>query len=276
MNQSILFLSGAFLWTGYALAADDYKKYIPEFAQQYILDSREDDPSSSPQKEDKDFQKYIPEPYQKYVPEFMEERESLEDTFWDEDWDEEASSSSKKSSLKNKEVYGPSSLSNNSYHNLTGNGPLRLTHVTVENRLSVNGPLVGSNIQAGFLEVNGPVNVSNLDVGKAVIRGFTKFKSAHVKKGLTIYGTLFAQGSTFKQPIHVFSSKIRFTDSQVHSIVFEKNENSSNEPPVIHLLGGTQVFGDIEFKGKQGIVDMGPDAKVDGKIINGIQQSTEK
>lgn len=276
MKQSVLILSGALLWVGYASAADEYKKYVPDFARQYIPDSIEDETSLSLQKEDKDFKKFIPGPYQKYVPEFIEEMESAEDSFWDEDWDEEAPSSSGKSSLKNKEVYGPSSLSNGSYHNLTGNGPLKLTHVTIEHRLSVNGPLVGTNIQAGFLEVNGPVNVMNLDVGKAVTRGFTKLKNAHVKNGLTVYGTLSAQGSTFKKSIHAFSSKMRFTGSQIHSIIFEKTKSFSDEPPIVHLLGNTQVFGDIEFKGTKGIVEIGPKAKVDGEIINGIQQKTDE
>ena len=213
--------------------------------------------------------------YQKYIPEFTNGQESMEDSFWDDDWNEETPSSSVKSSLKDKVLYGPSSLSNASYHNLTGNGPLKLTHITVEHNLEVNGPLTGSQIQTAFLKVNGPVKVLNLNVEKAVIRGAANLKEAHVKNGVTIYGFLSAQESTFKKPIHAFSSEIRLKDSQVQAIVLEKDSSFPDESPKIHLLGTTQVFGDIEFKGKKGIVEAGPGVKIDGKVINGILQNTE-
>lgn len=269
MKHILFTLMGFLLLADYA-PADSYKKYVPDSAKQYIPDFKKDETSSSPQ-ENTDFKKYVPEPYQKYIPEFTEGQETMEGSFWDE----ETPSSSMKSSSKDKVLYGPSSLSNASYHNLTGNGPLKLTHVNVEHNLEVNGPLIGSKIQAAFLEVNGPVKVLSLNVGKAVIRGVANLKEAHVKNGLTIYGFLSAQGSTFKKPIHVFSSEIRLKDSQIQAIVLEKDNSSSNESPKIHLLGATQVFGDIEFKGKKGIVEAGPNAKVDGKIINGTLQNTD-
>lgn len=273
--KHILFpLMGFLILANYAFA-DSYKKYVPDSAKQYIPDLNKDETPSSSQKENNDFKKYIPEPYQKYIPEFTNGQEAMEDSFWSDHWDEEAPSSSTKSSLKDKVLYGPSSLSNTSYHNLTGNGPLKLTHITVEHNLEVNGPLTGSKIQTAFLKVNGPVKVLSLNVEKAVIRGAANLKDANVKNGFTIYGFLSAQGSAFKKPIHAFSSEIRLKDSQVQSIVLEKDNASSNESPRIHLLGTTHVFGDIEFKGKKGIVEAGPNAKVNGKIINGILQDTE-
>lgn len=138
--------------------------------------------------------------------------------------------------------------------------------------MEVNGPLSGSKIQTLFLEVNGPVKALNLNVGKGVIRGVAYLKDAHVKNELTVYGFLSAQESTFKKPILVFSSEIRLKDCQVQAIVLEKDHLSSNKSPRIHLIGATQVFRDIEFKGKKGIVEAGPDVRVDGKVINGILQ----
>lgn len=267
----LLILMGFLLSADYAFA-DSYKKYVPDFAKQYIPNFSNDETFSNPQ-ENTDFKKYVPEPYQKYIPDFTNEPESMEDSFWDDNWDKEAPSSSLESSLKDKVLYGPSSLSNASYHNLTGNGPLKLTHVTIEHRLEVNGPLTGSKIQTPFLEVNGPVKVLSLNVGKGVIRGVANLKDAHITNELTVYGFLFAQESTFKKSIHVFSSEIRLKDSQVQAIVLEKNNSFSNETPRIYLLGTTKIFGDIEFKGKKGIVEAGPDTKVDGKIINGILQN---
>lgn len=221
------------------------------------------------------YKKYIPDSVKQYIPEFINEEESMQDSFWSDNWDDEIPSSSVNSSLKDKVLYGPSSLSNVSYHNLTGNGPLKLTHVNVKHSLKVNGPLTGSKIQAAFMEVNGPVKILNLDVEKAVIRGAANLKEAHVKNGLTIYGFLSAQGSIFKKPIHAFSSEIRFKDSQVQAIILEKDKFFPDESPKIHLLGTTQVLGDIEFKGKKGTVEVGPNAKVDGKVINGILQNAD-
>lgn len=273
MKYILFILMGFLLLAGYA-SADSYKKYVPDSAKQYIPDFNKDETSSSSQRENDDFKKYIPEPYQKYIPEFINGQASIEGSFWDDDWNEETPSSSVKSSLKDKVLYGPSSLSNASYHNLTGNGPLKLTHVNVEHSLKVNGPLTGSKIQTAFLEVNGPVKVLSLNVEKAVIRGVANLKEAHVKNGLTIYGFLSAQGSIFKKPIHAFSSEIRLKDSQVQAIVLEKDSFFPDESPKIHLLGTTHIFGDIKFKGKKGIVEAEPNAKIDGKIINGTLQST--
>ncbi|MBL8677358.1 MAG: hypothetical protein JNJ47_08120, partial [Alphaproteobacteria bacterium] len=131
----------------------------------------------------------------------------------------------------------------------------------------------GSKIQTPFLEVNGPVKVLSLNVGKGVIRGVANLKDAHITNELTVYGFLSAQESTFKKLIHVFSSEIYLKDSQVQAIVLEKDSLSSDKSPRIYLLGSTHVFGDIEFKGKNGIVEAGPAAKVDGKVINGILQN---
>ncbi|MBX9785795.1 MAG: hypothetical protein K2Y08_00510 [Alphaproteobacteria bacterium] len=274
MKHILLILMGFLLSTGYAFA-DAYEKYIPDSAKQYIPNFSNDETSSSPQ-ETADFKKYIPEPYQKYIPEFTAEQEAMDGSSWKDNWNEETPSSSPQSSLKDKILYGPSSLSNASYHNLIVNGPLKLTHVTVEHSLEVNGPLTGSQIQAALLEVNGPVNVLSLNVGKAVIRGAANLKDAHVKNEFTVYGFLSAQKSIFKKPLHVFSSEIRLKDSQVQAIILERDNSSSNETPRIHLLGATQVFGDIEFKGKKGIVEAGSDVKLDGKVINGILQNKIK
>ena len=275
MKQSLLVLAVALLWTDHASAAADYKKYVPDFAQQYIPEESEDKNSSSSQKEPIDFKKYIPEPYQKYIPDFINGMENMEDLSWD-NWEEETPSSSLQSSLSDKVLHGPSSLSNSSYNNLTGQGPLKLTHVTIAKNLLVNGPLTGSKIQATSMEVSGPVKVMNLNVGKAVIRGIAILKEAHVKNDLTVYGPLLAQKSTFKGPLRLFTSEMRLKDCQAQSIIIEKDKTFFADSPKVHLVGETKVFGNIEFKGKKGIVEVGPEAKVEEKVINGVMQDKKK
>lgn len=275
MKQNLLGLIIALLWTAHASAAADYKKYIPDFAQQYIREDNEDKNSPSSQKESTDFKKYIPEPYQKYIPDFINGMENMEDLSWDT-WEEESPSSPLQSSLADKILHGPSSLSNSSYNNLTGHGPLKLTHVTITKNLLVNGPLTGIKIQAASMEVSGPVKVMNLNVGKAVIRGIAILKEAHVKNDLTVYGPLLAQKSTFKGPLRLFTSEMRLKDCQAHSIIIEKDKTYFVDSPRVHLVGETKVFGNIEFKGKKGIVEVGPEVKIEGKIINGTIQDKKK
>ena len=99
---------------------------------------------------------------------------------------------------------------------------------------------------------------------------------AHVKNDLTVYGPLLAQKSTFKGPLRLFTSEMCLKDCQAHSIIIEKDKTYFADSPRVHLVGETKVFGNIEFKGKKGIVEVGPEVKIEGKIINGIIQDKKK
>lgn len=90
--KHVLSISMGFLLLAEYGFADSYKKYVPGSAKQYIPNFNNDETSSSPQ-ESTDFKKYVPEPYQKYIPEFTNEQESMEGSFWDDNWDKETPSS---------------------------------------------------------------------------------------------------------------------------------------------------------------------------------------
>jgi len=144
---------------------------------------------------------------------------------------------------------GPTSLEEKVLKDADFMGPTQLKNVTAES-LSVMGPLTGKNIICKTLDVMGPVEVTHLKV----------------EGDASIMGPLTAKQSYFES-LSIWGDETLLEDVEVKNISIKKDKDKSQ---VLRLKGTSIVKGNITFESGQGIIEQGPDIKIQGEIKGAI------
>ena len=132
-------------------------------------------------------------------------------------------------------------------------GPLNTTGTHFEGLVSVDGSISARKTTFHNLSVTGEANLHTVE-----------------SNNIKIYGPLFMKNTQTKN-IEAYTTKIYLNKSQAKSIlVITQNINKKSKKPTVTLVDKSAVFGNIEFRGDQGIVKIEGPYTIKGKIIHGI------
>ncbi len=149
--------------------------------------------------------------------------------------------------------YGPMTCSGGTTTSVHANGPLNMTDTIVEQATSVNGPFNADKAHLNSLTVNGPVALTS-----SVINGTTD-----------INGPVSASKSTFDDTLTVAANSIMLANTKTADIIVKGGGDGVVSPQTIIITGNSIIDGDISFNEKDGLVQVGPNVKITGKVIGG-------
>ena len=147
--------------------------------------------------------------------------------------------------------YGPMTCSGGTTTSVHANGPLNMTDTIVEQATSVNGPFTADKAHLNSLTVNGPVTLTS-----SVINGATD-----------INGPVRASKSTFDDTLTVAANSIVLADAKTADIIVKGGGDGVVSPQTIVITGNSIIDGDISFNEKDGLVQVGPNVKITGKVM---------
>lgn len=154
--------------------------------------------------------------------------------------------------------YGPMTCSVGTTDSVHANGPLNMTDTIVKQATSVNGPFVADKAHLAKLTVNGPVIISS-----SVVSGTSD-----------INGPITATKSSFDDTLTVAANAVVLTDSNLSDIIVKGGDDGVVSPQTITIKGDSVIDGDITFNEKDGLVYVGPNVKITGKVIGGKVEKT--
>ncbi len=137
------------------------------------------------------------------------------------------------------------------------NGMVTLSGTTVKNDTVINGRVTADKATFNNLKVNGTLDINNSTVEGTVL----------------VSGLLNADKTTFKQKIEIASNVIRFSKSEINEILVDDTQPKVEQKI---YLDKTKVNGDITFKSGDGIVYVGKDVEMKGKVVGGKVEKMEK
>jgi cytoskeletal protein CcmA (bactofilin family) len=149
--------------------------------------------------------------------------------------------------------YGPMTCTDGSVPSLSANGPLTVSGTIVQQGTEVNGSLTANKATFHDVTVNGDVSLNQSTVKGAVV----------------VNGVLTAIKTTFAELVTLSTNASSFNDSQTKSILVQNSGDGVVSPQTITLSGNTIVTGDITFSGQDGLVNVGPNAKITGRVVGG-------
>ena len=104
--------------------------------------------------------------------------------------------------------------------------------------------------------------------------GVAQMNHASATANIVVSGAMNSKHGHFTGNVTVSSDHAVLNDTKVKgSITVKSNKNN----PVLELLCGSKISGDITFDGKSGVVKKSADSVVTGKVINGkTEEITQK
>lgn len=168
-----------------------------------------------------------------------------------------------KQNLQEVSFMGPTELKEITATSLSVTGPFQFNTLKVAKNLVVVGPVIDSEHGIfGSLDITGPFEAKNIACSKFNVTGPVDVTNLQVSGDATITGPLKASKSTF-QNLTIWSDKIFLEDVKTKDIFVKK---ILQEKQVLYLKGKTVVEGTITFESGKGIVEQGPEAKIQGAI----------
>lgn len=165
--------------------------------------------------------------------------------------------------LQEASFVGPTELNSITAKSLSVMGPLQFNHLEVEKDIVILGPVTNSEHGVfGSLEITGPFNAKNIVCSKLDATGPVDVTDLTVSGEATMTGPLKARKSTF-QNLTIWADEISLEDVKTNDILVKKDEKKKQ---VLHLKGKTVVTGNITFESRNGMVEQGPDVKIQGAI----------
>lgn len=149
--------------------------------------------------------------------------------------------------------YGPMTCTGGITPSISANGPVTITDTIVEHGAQVNGVLNAEKATFGSLTIN----------GKVILR------SVLVKGTVTVAGVLSAEKTTLQDTLTISTNAVHLTACHTADVIIDNSGDGIVAPQILHLSGGTVVDGNVTFKGDEGIVQLGPNSKITGKVIGG-------
>ena len=172
-----------------------------------------------------------------------------------------------KQNLQDASFMGPTELKEITAISLSVVGPFQFNHLKVDKELVIVGPVIESERGVfGSLDITGPFEAKNIACSKFDVTGPVDVSDLRVSGEATITGPLKARKSTF-QKLTIWADKIFLEDVKTKDIFVKK---ILREKQVLYLKGKTVVAGNITFESGKGIVEQGPEAKIQGAIKGAV------
>ncbi len=173
--------------------------------------------------------------------------------------------------------YGPMVCTAGMTNTVFANGPVTMKDTVVSGSTKINGSLDAVNVQFGKKKRN-TLNTEDLLLdhksenmtASLTVNGKVQLKDATVYGDATINGFLAANKTIFMGTLTVASNEIQLTNCNTNAIVIKgSNGDGVVSPQTVSLSGYTHVNGNITFKQAGGIVYLGANANITGKVISG-------
>jgi cytoskeletal protein CcmA (bactofilin family) len=149
--------------------------------------------------------------------------------------------------------YGPMACTGGVTPSISANGPVTINDTIVQQATNVNGTLTADKATLNQLIVNGSVALT----------------SSLVKGVATINGTLTATKTNFEDTITISTNNATFSQCQAADIIVDNSGDGIVSPQTITIDQNSKIDGDITFKGNDGVVNLGPNSTITGKVIGG-------
>jgi len=145
-------------------------------------------------------------------------------------------------------------------------GPFEFHALKVESSTEITGPTTKSeNGTAGSLNIIGPSTAENIICKKFEVVGPVEETKLTVSGETDIAGSLKAEESTFED-LTLLTNESSLKDVKVKNISIKKNDKDKEKKQILRLQGSTFIKGNIIFESGKGIVELGPDVKIQGTI----------
>lgn len=184
--------------------------------------------------------------------------------------------------LKDASFVGSTNLTDVKAKELSVLGRLEFHNLTVEQDADIAGPITKSD-KGTFadLSVLGTFEASNITCKNLDVAGTVNVAGLTVNGAASVVGSLTLK--TPKDP-HKFPNKLQNLDISAEDISLKdtaiegdiivhtslKNKAfkwlGKEKKQVLHLLGKTTLKGNVTFESGEGIIEQGPEVKIDGKI----------
>ena len=117
------------------------------------------------------------------------------------------------------------------------------------------------------VSVKGQAIIKTAKINDMKIVGGLVLEDSSVLGQAVIYGFLNTRGSTFHKAMTIHGAYLKAESTQFEDVIVEGSEKIAS----VSLHDKSVVNGNIIFKGRPGIVTLGSQSKILGKIINGKQ-----
>lgn len=137
-----------------------------------------------------------------------------------------------------------------------------IDHINGNGTANINGTTV-----TGKTVFNGAFSANNATFSSVELKGSVNFSQCNVSKQSSIKGALFASSTKFNHGLKVYSSNVKFVNSQIVGDLHMPR--TEQEEQVVVLDKHSRIKGNIIFDGLHGTVIIRGKSKVDGKIMGG-------
>lgn len=158
---------------------------------------------------------------------------------------------------------------NEQMNSYTAHRGLNLNASKISEQLTVNGPFVASNADLNDVFLNGKSEINNSRInGTFDSNGALSLNHVNFAGDVSLNGRLEAKYTAFNGNISANSEYIELVKTQVKKIHVRAGRN-----PVVKLVDGSIVAGDIVFESGKGKVIIDKESRVLGSVYSGMAQS---
>jgi hypothetical protein len=171
-------------------------------------------------------------------------------------------------------------------HTIINDG--QVNSLTVQGKFFISGSTV-----KGLVDTQGKFEaISTTFQDKVTTMGLFEVKDAIFQKEVATSGKTVAIDTCFEATLTTIAEKILLHDVDAQDLSINKPEEdgyknckqccenckkrSSKEPQIVTLSGKTIIHGSITFESGKGIVLLGEEAKIEGKVVGGTLQKFEE
>jgi len=178
-------------------------------------------------------------------------------------------------------LFGAKTLQNTKLKNFIGYGDIALYDSTVSGTVTVYGDMQTNNVRINDTIIYGSAQLHDTDVkNRLSIYGEAFLINSKVNGDSTIFGTVDTNNTVFRGDITAATSKFTLLDTQTKGITIQKfkdkNKKDKNVNQIIRILGKSVINGDITFETGGGIIELGSQATINGKVTGGMLKRNKK
>lgn len=149
--------------------------------------------------------------------------------------------------------YGPMICGGGVTNSVYSNGSVSMQDTIVRQATQINGQLLAEKVVFNTLTVNGKVSLQHSVVqGEANLSGF-----------------MSAFKTTFGDTLNIASNYLKLSACHTADIIVSASGDGVSGTQTIDLTDSSLVDGDITFKANDGVVNLGPNSKITGKVLGG-------
>jgi hypothetical protein len=117
--------------------------------------------------------------------------------------------------------------------------------------------------------VNGVLTATKTHLNSLTVNGTVNLVESFINAETNINGALLANSTVFNNTITISTDNFTLIDTLTKNIIVNGAANGVVAPQILNLKGKTQINGNITFTENDGVVNVGPEVKITGKVIGG-------